>query len=184
MAGGAARLRRPPGAGHRWPRSAPVGGQPTHPEAQGWPLGLHSFQTSLVWGLAGNAGPDSRGGLSGVCSSGSCLPEPPELGRSWGHSAAPPGTASPQPQSGLGGFAQVPPLVSGSKPHFWFPSPSFSTKQHGLVHPPLPTFLCPLIHHRSSPRGPELGWAWWGPRNESEMRSSLKSPRPGWGTEG
>lgn len=79
----------------------------------------------------------------GVCSSGSCLPELPELGRSWGRSAAPAAPASPQPQSGLGGFAQVPPLVSGSNPHFWSPSPSFSAKQDGMVQPPLPAFLSP-----------------------------------------
>lgn len=57
-------LGRPPGAGHRWPRSSPVGGRPTHPQAPGWSLGLQSTQTSPAWGLAGKASQDPRGGLS------------------------------------------------------------------------------------------------------------------------
>ena len=110
-------LGHPPDLGHRWPswgRWSPVGGQPTHPEACGWPSGLQDFRLPQQGVRAGPLGRTPGEASPGVSSSGSPLSELLGLGLSWGHSAGLAYVPHPPPPTWAGGgFAQ------GLSPGFW-----------------------------------------------------------------
>lgn len=92
----------------------------------------------------------------------------------------------PQPQRGLGGFAQIPPLVSGSDPHSGSPASPLAQAGWDSASSIRPSPL-PSVHSSSllmSPGpGAWLGLGLAGPGAEFGMRSSLNSPRPGGGSE-
>ena len=65
------------------------------------------------------------------------------------------------------------------RPSLLAPGSPFSSEQDRTTHPLFPSFLCPLIPHCSSPRGPGLGRAWRGPELRLKSGPLIASSQDG-----
>lgn len=136
-----------------WGLAGLLGGPPPHPEARGGPQDSGLTQ----WGVpAAHARQDPCGHSRKPCGAAG-------RGRRWAVLPAPPWT----PPEGPGALPRVPPWFLAQ---FWLLSLCFPISRTG------PASVRSHIPSLTHPSVTELGWGGQGPRAESKLKSSFKSP--------